>query len=406
MASTTTDRLSHLPTELRLKLYSIIFPTRPVLQIRRQWLSASIVSSHADLLGDPGYLSLRQERWKRVSELKAWSADIEDSYLEAMIVAAPDGERRRSEIISDAIHEGTGEKRSRKQVSRRFDIDPAIAPTPNVVRVFRSRGNPRLQPLPPDFHSLMLLNRRFHREVVDYVYSNLVFDFAEDVKALSFFSPQTWPEWAGSIKRIRFEHVERVGRYGGGGTINSLNHLDIPLKTLLPNLTSLDLAIYPWPYYSGGYEPPAWATHPEQLGRLLLSIDARIHLSLTFESEIALPNRLDIAVDWQRGNDNEPAWSAKLTQVPDPSRLTCTPPVLAHLRPLQPIRRQGRRPARRPRDVGPLPRPHPGPQAPHALPPAASGRGRGLPGHAVLEREHDAAAGRKCVICVPVSQRR
>lgn len=256
MASTTTDRLSLLPTELRLKLYDIIFPTRPVLQIRRQWLSASILS-HVDLWGDSAYL--RRSTFVR----KFWHPDVEDAYLEAMMVATPDGKRRRSKIISNAIYERTGAKTTKKQLSSRYNIGHAIAPSPTVVCIFHSRGSPRLQPLPHHSQSLVLLNRRFHREVTDHIYSNAVFDFGEDVKALSFFSPQTWPEWAGSIKRIRFEHVERVARCGGGGTINSLNNLDIPLKALLPNLKSLDLAIYPWPYHSGLSGPPPWATHME-----------------------------------------------------------------------------------------------------------------------------------------------
>lgn len=41
----------------------------------------------------------------------------------------------------------------------------------------------------------MLLNKNFHREVADYLYSEAVFDFGEDVEARLCFSAQIGPSW-------------------------------------------------------------------------------------------------------------------------------------------------------------------------------------------------------------------
>lgn len=151
MAATAIDRLSLLPTELRLELYDIIFPPRQVLQIRRQWLSFSTVS-HADLWRDSNYLGLRQGYREYHSD--HWPPHIEDAYLEATMVAKPDGKRRRNKIISVAIYKRSGKERNRKQVSSHYSyyVNKAIAPIPTAVRVFHSRGCPRLQPLPRHFH--------------------------------------------------------------------------------------------------------------------------------------------------------------------------------------------------------------------------------------------------------------
>lgn len=76
MVATAIDRLSLLLTELRLELYDIIFPPKPVLQIRRQWLSSSTVS-HADLWRVPHYLGLRQGYREYYSD--HWPPHIEDA---------------------------------------------------------------------------------------------------------------------------------------------------------------------------------------------------------------------------------------------------------------------------------------------------------------------------------------
>lgn len=70
------------------------------------------------------------------------------------MVAKPDGKRRRNKIISVAIYKRSGKERNRKQVSSHYSyyVQKAIAPIPTAVRVFHSRGCPRLQPLPRHFH--------------------------------------------------------------------------------------------------------------------------------------------------------------------------------------------------------------------------------------------------------------
>lgn len=79
MATTATDPLSLLPTELRLKLYGFVLPPRPLLQIGRQWLSSSIVPN-ADSWGNFRGSGLGQRYWKDDSD--HWPPYIEDAYLE------------------------------------------------------------------------------------------------------------------------------------------------------------------------------------------------------------------------------------------------------------------------------------------------------------------------------------
>ncbi len=297
---TATDPLSLLPTELRLKLYSIIFSPRPVLQIGRQWLSSSTVPTaesrersrtHAD--GLPNLFSLRDH----------WTPYVEDAYLEgryftepiydhayartAMLAAKPDGRRTRDKIVLDAIGQRTGRRMDREQLPSYWNHLIRSPPIFSSLHVFHSRGSPRLQPLPRHFQSLMLLNKSFHKETVGYLYSEAVFDFGEDVDALLPFSTFIGPELADLIKYIRLDHVERLTRSGRKGTINCLNLLDIPLRTLLPNLKSLHLAISPWPHHSWAPKVPPWAMNVQELGRLLSTLDVNIRLSMGFESEIA-----------------------------------------------------------------------------------------------------------------------
>lgn len=119
------------------------------------------------------------------------------------------------------------------------------------------------------------------------------------------------PELASLIKHIRFEHVERLGTSGAEGTINRLNFLDLPLKTLFPSLKSLDLPICPWPYYSSKSSLPPWATNMEQLGRVLSTVGAKVHLSMGFESETAFSDRQPVAVE------EKPPSKHKLAQLPE-----------------------------------------------------------------------------------------
>ncbi len=296
MAVTATDPLSLLPTELHLKLYSIIFSPRPVLQIGRQWLSSSIVPT-AESLGSSRTYPRRY--WQYNSD--HWPPYIEDAYLEgryftepryghadgrtAMLAVKPDGRRNRNQIVSDGIHQRTGRGRNRKQVSSHWNHP--IASTQTSLHVFHSRGIPRLQPLPRHFQSLMLLNKSFHKVTVGYLYSEAVFDFGEDVDALLPFSTFIGPELAGLIKYIRLDHVERLTRSGRKGTINCLNLLDIPLRTLLPNLKSLHLAICPWSHHSWASTVPPWATNVQELGPLLSTLDVNIRLSMWFESKFS-----------------------------------------------------------------------------------------------------------------------
>lgn len=255
------------------------------------------------------------------------------------MTARPDGRRRLCQIIADAIYERTGEKRTRKQVSSHYHVSLAIAPTPNALRAFLSRGSPRLQPLPRHFQSLMLLNRHFYREALEHLYSEAVFDFGEDVETFTLFLVQIGPELANLIKYIRFDHIERSGLSSEGGTIDNLNLLEIPLGALLPNLRSLHLAIFPWPYYLWRSKVPPWATNMEQLGRLLSTVDVRIHLTLGFESETAFPDRQHIAVEEKSTHEDElaqPPGSGSnpldCTQIiqgrlpPSPPNTTCAPP--------------------------------------------------------------------------------
>ena len=133
----------------------------------------------------------------------------------------------------------------------------------------------------------MLLNKMLYKETVGYLYSEAVFDFGEDVDALLPFLTLIGPELAGLIKYIRLDHVERLTKSNRKGTINCLNFLNIPLRTLLPNLKSLHLAICPWPDHSWASKVPPWATNVQELGRLLSTLDVNIRLSMGFESSIA-----------------------------------------------------------------------------------------------------------------------
>ena len=234
-----------------------------------------------------------------------WDSYIEDAYLEgryitepghdyayartAIIAAKPNGRRSRDQIVLDAIDQRTGLRLEFSFHSNHQILRPRIS----SLHVFHSRGSPRLQPLPRQCQSLMLLNKSFHIETVGYLYSEAVFDFGEDVDALLPFSTCIGPELAGSIKYIRLDHVESLTGSGRKGTINSLNLLDTPLRTLLPNLKSLHLAICPWPHYScfpphsWVHNVPPWATIVQELGRLLSTLDVNIRLSMGFESETA-----------------------------------------------------------------------------------------------------------------------
>ena len=87
MATTVTDRLSLLPTELRLLLYRIIFPPKPVLQIRRQWLSSTNISN-ADVWQEFSDPSFRQQYCK--DRIDNWPPHIEDAYLEGNCYAMPE----------------------------------------------------------------------------------------------------------------------------------------------------------------------------------------------------------------------------------------------------------------------------------------------------------------------------
>ena len=228
----------------------------------------------------------------------------------------PDGKRHLLQIIADTIYERTGEVRTSKQVSSHELVTIGwffclgLAPSPTALRAFLRRGSPRMQPLPHHFQSLMLLNKSFYRETVGYLYSEAVLDFGEDMEAIPLFVAQIGPELAHLIKYIRCEHIEHSGNSGGEGTIHSLDLLETPLRTLLPNLQSLHLAICPWPCYSWHFDVPPWATSMEQLGRLLSIIDVRIHLTLDFESETAFPDRQHIAVE------EKPPPEDKLAQLP------------------------------------------------------------------------------------------
>lgn len=215
----------------------------------------------------------------------------------ATMTARPDGKRRLCQIIADTIRERTGKWRSRKQVSNNYHVSLEVAPTPTALRAFLSHGSPRLQPLPHHFQSLILLNKSFHREAVDYLYSKAVLDFGEDVEAIPLFLAQIGPESTKLIKHIRLEHIERSIKSGGQGIINSLDLLETPLRNLLPNLRSLHLVICPWPYYLWRSKVPPWATSMKQLGRLLSTLPVKIHLTLGFESEPTSPDRQHIAIE-------------------------------------------------------------------------------------------------------------
>lgn len=158
-----------------------------------------------------------------------------------------------------------------------------------------------MQPLPHHFQSLMLLKKSFYRESVDYLYSEAVLDFGEDMEAIPLFVAQIGPELANLIKYIRCEHIERSGKSGGEVTTNnSMDLLETPLRALLPNLQSLHLVICPWPYYlwpHGRSKVPPWATSMEQLGRVLSKNDVQIHLTLGFESQTAFADRQHVAVE-------------------------------------------------------------------------------------------------------------
>lgn len=305
-------------------LYSIIFPLKPVLQIRRQWLSSTNISN-ADVWGEPSDPSLRQRYCK--DRIDYWPPHIEDAYLEgncyampeyrhtytrtARLTMRPDGERHPCQIIADTIYERTGKMRTRKQVSNHYHVSLGISPSPTALRAFLRRGSPRMQPLPHHFQSLMLLNRRFYRETLDYLYSEAVLDFGEDMEAIPLFVAQIGPELADLIKSIRCEHIEHSGKSCGEGTNTSMDLLEAPLRALLPSLQSLHLVICPWPYYLWRSKVPPWATSMEQLGRVLSTNDIRIHLSLTFESQTAFADHQHITVE------EKPPRGDKLAQLPE-----------------------------------------------------------------------------------------
>ena len=166
-----------------------------------------------------------------------------------------------------------------------------------------------MQPFPHQFQSLMLLNRSFYREVVDYLYS----------EAIPLFVAQIGPKLANLIKYIRCEHIERSGKSGGEGIKNSIDLLETPLRALLPSLQSLHLVICTWPYYLWRSKVPPWATSMEQLGRVLSTNDVRIHLSLGFESQTAFADRQHVTVE------EKPPREDKLAQLPEsgPNPLDC-----------------------------------------------------------------------------------